>query len=349
MSLVRAVAGSGKTTTLAAIAQAYEHAGIPVAGVAPTGAAARVMSEAGIPARTVERALLDREHAIRAGIRPTPGIVLVDEAGTIGTRTLARLAEAVALADAKLVLVGDDAQLPAVAAGTTYADLLEQARPVHTLQTPRRFVTPTGEPDLAEARALANLRAGTLEGAAAYLNHKQQTGTIRTLDRAAALSAAADWHATHLAHGADPARIALIARSQELRSLLNQRARESMRNAGASDPTSTASPARRSPSETSSSAAATTPASRSPTARAGASRRSQTTRSPSTWPTSAASRSPRPTRERAPSSTPTRSPATSPKQRPSTPPWSSPRPTTTPSSGATPRSHAAAAQPNSSS
>jgi hypothetical protein len=232
VSLVRAVAGSGKTTTLAAIAHAYSDAGIAVAGVAPTGAAARVMSEAGIPARTVERALLDRKQALRAGIRPTPGIVLVDEAGTIGTRTLARLAEAVALADAKLVLVGDDAQLPAVAAGTTYAELLEQASPVHTLQTPRRFVTPTGEPDLAEARALANLRAGTLEGAAAYLSHKQHTGTIRTLDRSDALRAAATWHATQVADGADPARIALIARSHELRSLLNQHARESMRTVG---------------------------------------------------------------------------------------------------------------------
>jgi conjugative relaxase-like TrwC/TraI family protein len=232
VSLVRAVAGSGKTTTLAAIAQAYTDAGIPVAGVAPTGAAARVMSEAGIPARTVERALLDREQAIRAGIRPTPGIVLVDEAGTIGTRTLARLAQAVAMADAKLVLVGDDAQLPAVAAGTSYAELLEQARPVHSLQTPRRFVTPAGEPDLAEAHALASLRAGTLEGAAAYLHHKQQTGTIRTLERSDALPAAADWHATQIAEGGDPARIALIARSHELRNLLNQHARDSMRTAG---------------------------------------------------------------------------------------------------------------------
>jgi conjugative relaxase-like TrwC/TraI family protein len=232
VSLVRAVAGSGKTTTLAAIAQAYADAGIPVAGVAPTGAAARVMSEVGIPARTVERALLDREQAIRAGIRPTSGIVLVDEAGTIGTRTLARLAQAVALADAKLVLVGDDAQLSAVAAGTSYAELLEQAQPLHALQTPRRFVTPTGELDLAEARALANLRAGTLEGAAAYLNHKQQTGTIRTLERSDALSAAAAWHATQIAEGADPARIALIARSHGLRNVLNQHARDSMRTAG---------------------------------------------------------------------------------------------------------------------
>jgi ATP-dependent exoDNAse (exonuclease V) alpha subunit len=190
------------------------------------------MSETGIPARTVDRALLDRQQALRAGIRLTPGIVLVDEAGTIGTRTLARLAEAVALADAKLVLVGDDAQLPAVAAGVAYANLIDQQRPVHSLQTPRRFLTPNGEPDFAEARALANLRAGTFEGAAAYLRHKQQTGAVRTLDRAAALSAAADWHAAHLARGADPARIALIARSQELRGLLNQSARESMRDVG---------------------------------------------------------------------------------------------------------------------
>jgi ATP-dependent exoDNAse (exonuclease V) alpha subunit len=232
VSLVRAVAGSGKTTTLAAIARAYEHAGIPVAGVAPTGAAARVMSEAGILARTVDRALVDRQRALRAGMRPTRGIVLVDEAGAIGTRTLARLAEVCARPDAKLMLVGDDAQLPAVAAGVAYANLIDQQRPVHTLQTPRRFLTPSGEPDLAEARALANLRAGTLEGAAAYLNHKQQTGAVRALDRAAALSAAADWHAAHLARGADPARIALIARSQELRRRLNQRARESMRDGG---------------------------------------------------------------------------------------------------------------------
>jgi conjugative relaxase-like TrwC/TraI family protein len=232
VSLVRAVAGSGKTTTLAAIARAYEHAGIPVAGVAPTGAAARVMSEAGIPARTVERALIDRERAIRAGIRPTPGIVLVDEAGAIGTRTLARLAEAVSLADAKLVLVGDDAQLPSVPAGATYARLLDQERTVHSLETPRRFLTPAGEPDLAEARALAMLRTGTLEGAFAYFQHKHGTGTIEALDRRAALETATAWHAAQVSAGVDPERVVLIARSNHLRGVLNERARASMRASG---------------------------------------------------------------------------------------------------------------------
>ena len=66
---------------------------------------------------------------------------------------------------------------------------------MHSLETPRRFLTPTGEPDLAEARALASLRAGTLEGAAAYLKHKHETGTIEALDRPTALEAAAAWHA----------------------------------------------------------------------------------------------------------------------------------------------------------
>ena len=232
VSLVRAVAGSGKTTTLAAIAAAYTDAGIPVAGVAPTGAAARVMTEAGIAARTVERALLDRERAIRSGIQPTAGIVLVDEAGTVGARTLAQLASVVAQAGGKLVLVGDDAQLPPVPAGAAYAQMVAEDRPVLTLETPRRFLTPDGKPDHAEAHALAQLRAGTLEGAAAYLNHKQQTGTLDTLDRRAALDAATAWHAERIAAGADPTHVALIARSNELRATLNQRARDSMREAG---------------------------------------------------------------------------------------------------------------------
>ena len=170
------------------------------------------MSEAGIPARTADRALLDRERALRAGIRRTPGIVLVDEAGTIGTRTLGRLADAVARGR-KARIVGDEAQLPAVAAGAAYANLLEREQAVHSLETPRRFVTATGEPDLAEARALALLRSGTLEGATRYLQHREKAGAIQVLHRKAALEAATAWHAAQAAAGADRARIALVART----------------------------------------------------------------------------------------------------------------------------------------
>jgi ATP-dependent exoDNAse (exonuclease V) alpha subunit len=103
---------------------------------------------------------------------------------------------------------------------------------VHSLETPRRFLTATGEPDLAEARALAALRTGTLDGAAAYLQHKHATGTIEALDRRAALEAATAWHASQVSAGVDPTLIALIARSNHLRGVLNQRARASMRESG---------------------------------------------------------------------------------------------------------------------
>ena len=101
-----------------------------------------------------------------------------------------------------------------------------------SLEMPLRFITPAGEPDHAEARALSRLRAGSLEGAAAYLRHKQLTGTVTALERTPALKAATAWHAKQIASGADPTRIALIARSHHLRAILKARARESMRAAG---------------------------------------------------------------------------------------------------------------------
>ena len=277
VSLVRAVAGSGKTTTLAAIARAYEHAGIPVAGVAPTGAAARVMSEAGIPARTVERALLDREQALRAGIRPTPGIVLVDEAGTIGTRTLARLAEAVALADAKLVLVGDDAQLPAVAAGAAYANLLEQpatgALARDTAALPHaRPASPTS-PKHARSPASAPARSKAPPPTSTTSNRPARSAPSTAPPRS---SAAAAWHADASrggrrpgTHRTDRAQPRASQPAQPTRARLHARRRPPR----ARRPRPHA--AYRSPSETSSSAAETTAASPSPTAPAGASRRSR--------------------------------------------------------------------------
>jgi hypothetical protein len=113
-------AGTGKTTALAALRTAYESAGFEVLGLAPSARAARQIEQgAGIAPQTVARFL----H------RPAPigprTVVVVDEAGMTGTRDLVATVEQVVGAGGKVVLVGDDHQLPEVAEGGGFAAAVE--------------------------------------------------------------------------------------------------------------------------------------------------------------------------------------------------------------------------------
>jgi ATP-dependent exoDNAse (exonuclease V) alpha subunit len=69
---------------------------------------------AGIDSTTIARMLVDIEQ----GNGLVPGSVLiVDEAGVVGSRTIDNLARHAAETESKLVLVGDDRQLPEIDAG----------------------------------------------------------------------------------------------------------------------------------------------------------------------------------------------------------------------------------------
>ena len=58
--MIEALAGTGKTYTAGVLRELYENAGYEVIGVAPTGRAARELTEqAGIPSRTLDRLLID--------------------------------------------------------------------------------------------------------------------------------------------------------------------------------------------------------------------------------------------------------------------------------------------------
>ncbi|HET6875678.1 MAG TPA: MobF family relaxase, partial [Acidimicrobiales bacterium] len=157
-------AGSGKTSTMAALRAVWEaeHGSGSVIGLAPSAAAAEVLGdELGIdtentakwlfehrrqPARHTKqhelRRLLAQERfsppgqaAIRRHLdqveadldrwRLKPGqLLVVDEASLAGTFALDELATATADAGAKLLLVGDDAQLSAVEAGGMFKTLV---------------------------------------------------------------------------------------------------------------------------------------------------------------------------------------------------------------------------------
>jgi conjugative relaxase-like TrwC/TraI family protein len=116
-------AGSGKTAALRAAHAAWRAAGVQVRGVAVAAIAARTLQAGtGIDAQSLTRLT----HAIRAGNteRGLPGrggVLVVDEAGMVGTRDLAWLTEATQAAQVKLVAIGDAAQLPEIDAGGLFA------------------------------------------------------------------------------------------------------------------------------------------------------------------------------------------------------------------------------------
>ena len=63
VTVIQALAGTGKTYTAGVLRHVYESAGFQVLGVAPTGRAARELAvEAGIPSRTLDRLLIDLEQ-----------------------------------------------------------------------------------------------------------------------------------------------------------------------------------------------------------------------------------------------------------------------------------------------
>ncbi|MBY5161483.1 MobF family relaxase [Salsipaludibacter albus] len=110
-------AGAGKTYALDAARAAWHASGRRVIGTALAARAAlELETGAGIDSYTIDRLLADVEHPHHGGLAPN-SVLVVDEAGMVGTRKLARLLDAAATANAKVVLVGDPYQLPEIDAG----------------------------------------------------------------------------------------------------------------------------------------------------------------------------------------------------------------------------------------
>ncbi len=120
--------GVGKTTIVRAILAVLAHAGVDVRLAAPTGRAAKRMSEAtGAEASTLHRLLdFDPKTATFKRDRHRPieaGAVIVDEASMLDLPTADALAQAVPVG-ARLFLVGDVDQLPSVGPGAVLRDVI---------------------------------------------------------------------------------------------------------------------------------------------------------------------------------------------------------------------------------
>ncbi len=123
--VMEARAGTGKTFALEAVREAYEDSHIPVIGVAWQGQAADVLQrDAGIPSQTAAL-LLDRLARGHEDAIPPGSVIVCDEASMMPTRALERLASEAAQRCARLILVGDRAQLPAIDAAGGFAALAD--------------------------------------------------------------------------------------------------------------------------------------------------------------------------------------------------------------------------------
>jgi conjugative relaxase-like TrwC/TraI family protein len=116
-------AGTGKTYALDAARHAWNTAGIAVSGVALAARAALELQEtAGIRSTTLA-SLLHRLDTGAGDVLPSGSVLVVDEAGMVGTRQLARLLHHAADAHVTVVLIGDPHQLPEIDAGGLYRAL----------------------------------------------------------------------------------------------------------------------------------------------------------------------------------------------------------------------------------
>jgi conjugative relaxase-like TrwC/TraI family protein len=215
-------AGTGKTYALDAAREAWEASGIRVDGVALAARAAlELEASAAIPSTTLAR-LHGRLDDHREGSPLQPGSVLVvDEAGMVGTRELARLLDHAETQAVKVVLVGDPKQLPEIDAGGLFRALTTRL-PAIGLDDNRR------QQHRWEQVALDELRHGELDTAlATYRSH----GRIHTGDTAEQIRAKLvdDWWVT--AKDDLPGSVMIGLRRSDVADL-NHRARARMLTAG---------------------------------------------------------------------------------------------------------------------
>lgn len=179
IAVVIGFAGAGKSTMLAAARDAWERQGYRVHGAALAGKAAEGLEESsGISSRT----LASWEYGWQAGKGELGkgDILVIDEAGMVGSRQLARFVAEAEARGAKLVLVGDHEQLQAIGAGSPFRAIAERVGAVELSEIRRQ------KEDWQRHASIAFATHRTVEGLAAYADRGGvQFGADRDETRAA--------------------------------------------------------------------------------------------------------------------------------------------------------------------
>lgn len=161
LAIVEGAAGAGKTTMLKVVVDSYAKSeNKTVIGAAISHrTAAMLRSELGIDATAIDRLLAQ----IKAGqhVLDRNTVLLIDECGQVGSKTMNELLTAVAKAGAKLVLVGDREQLQPISAGPALKILSSVLPPtrVDTIVRQREQWARDAAQAFAKGNAAAGLKA----------------------------------------------------------------------------------------------------------------------------------------------------------------------------------------------
>lgn len=220
LDLLVGPAGSGKTTALRALHRAWTagHGRDSVIGLAPSAAAAEVLSDSlGVRAENTAKFLY--EHAKGRWKLEAGQLVLVDESSLAGTLALGRIAAHAAEVGAKVVLIGDWAQLSAVETGGAFGMLVRHRQSVPELTDVRRFAKEW------EKSASLGLRHGRTDA----LDEYQERGRLAGGDAETMLDAIYEaWRSDRDAG----LRTLMIAGTGEMVAQLNERARADLIETG---------------------------------------------------------------------------------------------------------------------
>ncbi|MHB0953241.1 MAG: Ti-type conjugative transfer relaxase TraA [Allorhizobium sp.] len=202
-------AGAGKSTMLAAARDAWERQGYRVHGAALAGKAAEGLEES---SDIASRTLASWEYGWQRdrGQLGKGDVLVIDEAGMVGSRQLARFVAEAEARGAKLVLVGDHEQLQAIGAGSPFRAIAECIGAVELSEIRRQSEGWQREASI----AFATHRTG--EGLAAYADR----GHVHFTDnRDEARAALVRDYLSDLEHRSTGSRIALAHRRVDVRAI----------------------------------------------------------------------------------------------------------------------------------
>jgi conjugative relaxase-like TrwC/TraI family protein len=228
LNVIVAPAGAGKTRTLGVAAEVWRSTGYRVIGLAPSARAAAELSAAtGGPAETLAKWIVEQErrglltgHARARFVIDRRSVVIVDEASMANTHDLDTLVTAAGRVGAKVVLVGDPAQIGVVRAPGGMLAALANAGHGLELDTVHRFNTNW------EADASLRLRRGDQTVLETYRDHGRLHPAV---DAPAAVEALHERWAVERTAGRE---VLMMARTRADVDALNARARDSATDNG---------------------------------------------------------------------------------------------------------------------